>query len=141
MGGNSIDKILCPSFGPRLCQSLGPNSPCKVSIEKFHKFQFIQVSFSKKDLGHKFGSKLGHKICQLNCHPGALLKNAYLFKASNWKREREVMKWKSRHATNDMGEFPSFLPTRLSKRQHLLPPPPSPPRLLLLNSSPKTISE
>ena len=33
-GGNSIDKILRPSFGPNLSPSFGPNYACKSTIKK-----------------------------------------------------------------------------------------------------------
>ena len=50
----------------RLCPSLCPNSPCKSSIKKCPKFQFIQVSFSKRITGTNSGTDL----LLLNCHPG-----------------------------------------------------------------------
>ena len=56
-----------PQFVP--CPSLCPNSPCKSTIKKCQKFQFMQVSFSKKDLGHELGHKLRHGIFAIESPP------------------------------------------------------------------------
>ena len=60
-----------PEFRPQFEPKFRPELCMQKYYKKCYKFQFIQVAFSKKDLGHKLGPKLGLKILSIELPPWA----------------------------------------------------------------------
>ena len=68
-GGNSIDKILCLSFGPSLCPRCFFEKDTCMNWHFSNFFILILHEEFGLKLGHKLGPKLGHKILSIELPP------------------------------------------------------------------------